>query len=109
MTNQNLMELGCSNENCQDSTYPQSLFLESLRTGIFLMELEMVSGYSKYPREALLQVSSRSNIRKLVKTHLSSKSFLGVLENRNVLGGAGDGVTVLKISQGSFTISFIKI
>ena len=86
MTNQNLMELGCSTENfskiqhqrtCQDSTYPQSLFLESLRTGILLMELEMVSGYSIYPREALLQVSSRSNIWKLVKTlsfHMSSKS-----------------------------------
>ena len=44
-------------EVCQDSTYPQSLFLESLRTGILLMELEMVSGYSIYPREALLQVS----------------------------------------------------
>ena len=73
------------------------------------MEVEMVSGYSKYPREALLQVSSRSDIWKLVKTHLSSKSFLGVLENRDVLGGPGDGVTVLKTSQGSFTVSFIKI
>ena len=30
--------------------------------------MEMVSEYSKYPREALLKVSSRSNIRKLVKT-----------------------------------------
>ena len=70
------------------------------------MELEMVS---KYPREAFPQVSSRSNIRKLVKTHLSSKSFLGVLENRNVLDGAGDGVRVLKIPLGSFTVSFIKI
>ena len=35
---------------------------------MFFLELEMVSGYSKYPREALLKVSSRSNIRKLVKT-----------------------------------------
>ena len=31
---------------------------------MFLMELEMVSWYSKYPREALLKVSSKSNIRK---------------------------------------------
>ena len=33
-------------EACQDSTYPPSLFLESWRTGMFLMELAMVSGYS---------------------------------------------------------------
>ena len=31
---------------------------------MFLMELEMVSWYSKYPREALLKVSLKSNIRK---------------------------------------------
>ena len=55
-------------EVSQDSTYPPSHFLESWRKVMFLMELEMVSGYSKYPREALLKVSSRSNIRKLVKT-----------------------------------------
>ena len=30
-------------EACQDSIYPPSLFLESWRTGISLMELEMVS------------------------------------------------------------------
>ena len=52
----------------QDSTYPPSLFLKSWRTGMFLMELEMVSDYPKYPREAILKVSPRSNIRKLVKT-----------------------------------------
>ena len=34
---------------------------------MFLMELEMVSDYSKYTREALLKVSSRPNIRKLVR------------------------------------------
>ena len=83
--------------------------MESLRTGIFLMELEIVSVYSIYPREALLQVLSRSNIRKLVKTHLSSKSFLGVLENRDGLDWAGDDVWVLKISQGCFNETFIKI
>ena len=33
----------------------------------------------------------------------------GVLEDRDVLDGAGDGVKVLNISQGSFTESFIKI
>ena len=72
---------------------------------MFLMELEMVSEYSKYPREASLKVSSRSNIRKLVK----SKSLPGVLGESNVLEGARDGVRALKISQGSFTESFIKI
>ena len=40
---------------------------------------------------------------------MSSKSFPGVLEDRDVLDGAGDGVKVLNISQGSFTKSFIKI
>ena len=33
-------------EACQDSIYPPSLFLESWRTLMFLMELEMVSRYS---------------------------------------------------------------
>ena len=49
-------------EACHYSTYPPSHFLESWRKGLFLMELEMVSWYSKYPREALLKVSTRSNI-----------------------------------------------
>ena len=40
---------------------------------------------------------------------LSSKSLPGVLDERDVLDGAGDGVMVLKISQGGFTESFIKI
>ena len=55
-------------EASQDLTFPPSLSLESWRTWMFLMELEMVSGYTKYPIEGLLKVSSRSNIRKLVKT-----------------------------------------
>ena len=55
-------------EVCQDSTYPPSHFLEFWRKGMFLMELEMVSWYSKYPREAFLKVSSRYIIRKLAKT-----------------------------------------
>ena len=63
-------------EACQDSTYPPSLFLESWRTGMLLMKLEKLSGYPKYPKEALLKVSSRSNKRKFVKTiptlHVSS-------------------------------------
>ena len=41
--------------------------------------------------------------------HLSTKSLPGFLEERDVLDGAGDGVIVLKISQGSFTEGFIKI
>ena len=32
------------------------------------MELDLVSGYPKYPKEALLKVSSRSNTGNLVKT-----------------------------------------
>ena len=65
----------------QESTYPPSHFLESWRERMFLMELEMVSRNSRYPREVLLKVSSRSNIRKLVKTppifQVSSWSFGG--------------------------------
>ena len=68
-------------EVCQESTYPPSHFLESWRKGMILMELEMVSRNSRYPREVLLKVSSRSNIRKLVKTppifQVSSWSFGG--------------------------------
>ena len=55
-------------EACQYSTYSQSLFLESWRKGMFLMELEMVSWYSKYARETSLKVLSRYIIRKLAKT-----------------------------------------
>ena len=55
-------------EACQDPTYPPSQSLKSWMKGLFLMELDMVSWYSKYPRKALLKVSSRSNIRNLVKT-----------------------------------------
>ena len=52
-------------EACQDSTYPPSLFLESWRTWMFLMELEMVSWYSLYPLEALLKITLRYNNRNL--------------------------------------------
>ena len=72
---------------------------------MLLMKLEMVSRYSIYPREALLKVSSRSNIRKTSRLHISSKSLPGVLQERDVLDGAGDGVKELNISQGSFTES----
>ena len=54
---------------------------------MLLMELEIVSGYPKYPCEALLKFSSRSNV------HYRSR----------------DVVRVLKMSQGSFTESFIRI
>ena len=46
---------------------------------------------------------------RLMKLHLSSKSLLGVLKDRDVLDLAGDGVRALKILQGSFTESIIKI
>ena len=93
-------------------TFPPSLFFESWRTGMFLVDLVMVLLYSKYPREALLWVSAKSSIRKLLKTlsfHMSSKSFTGVLEDRDVLDGAGDGVRVLRIPLESFAESFIEI
>ena len=76
---------------------------------MFLMKLKMVSRYPKYPKEALLKVSSRSNIRSLSRLHLSSKSLPGVLENMDVLEEARDGVRVPNTSQGSLTESFIKI
>ena len=73
-----------------------------------LIELEMVSGYSKYPRDALLKVSSRSNIRK-PRLHLSSKSLPGVLEDLEGPDGAGDGVGGSSIPIGSFTQSLMMI
>ena len=42
---------------------------------MFLMEIEVGSKDSKYPREALQKVSSRSIIRKLVKTLPILKTF----------------------------------
>ena len=67
-------------------------------TRMFLMTLEMVSGYSKYPWEVLLKVSSRSNIRNLVKIAPILQVSNWVLDDRDVLDDAGDGVRVLKIS-----------
>ena len=90
---------------CWGSTYPPSLPLESQRTGMFLMEVEIGSGYPKYPYKALMKLSPRSNIRKLIETppilQVSSWRLRGLW--------AGDGVRVLKISLESVTESFIKI
>ena len=55
-------------EPCQDSSCPPSLFLESWRTQRFLMSLELVSDIRDHLSEASVKVSSRSNIRNLVKT-----------------------------------------
>ena len=55
-------------EPCQDSSCPPSLFLESWRSFRFLMNMELVSDDGYHPSEASLKVSSRSNIRNLVKT-----------------------------------------
>ena len=46
---------------------------------------------------------------RLMKLHLSSKSLPGVLKDRDVLDLTGDGARALKILQGSFTESIIKI
>ena len=43
-------------EAYQDYTYHQSLFLDWSLGGMFLMKLEMVLGYQKYPKETLLKV-----------------------------------------------------
>ena len=55
-------------EPCQVYNFSPSPSLVSWRTGMFLIELEMVSEYSKYPRETLVKDSARSIFRKLVKT-----------------------------------------
>ena len=79
-------------EACQDPTYPPSLSLESWRKGMFLMELEMLSWSSKYPREASLKVSSKYIIRKLAKIQISSKSLPGVLGDLEVPDDDGVGL-----------------
>ena len=61
---------------------------------MFLMKLEMVSRKSIYPWEVFQDPTSGS----LSRLHLSSKSLPGVLEERDVLDGARDGVKELKIS-----------
>ena len=80
-----------------------------LEDGEFLIGVEMVLGYSKYPWEAFLTVSSRSNIRKFVKTPPILQVSSGVLEDRGVLDGDRDGVRLLKIPLRFITESFIKI
>ena len=70
---------------------------------MFLMEIEVGSEYSKYSREALQKVSSRSIKGSLSRLYLSSKSLPGVLEDRDVLDGDRGGVRVLKISLWSYT------
>ena len=69
------------------------------------MKLVMVLGYSYYPLVAFQDPTSGNSSR----LPLSSKSLTGVLEDVDVLDGAGDGVRVLIISSRSFTESFIKI
>ena len=83
--------------------------MESLMTGMFLMTLEMVSGYSKFPWEVLLKVSSRSNIRNLVKiAPILQVSYWS-------LGGQGCSWWSWRWCQGTqntlgkFAVSFIKI
>ena len=48
-----------------------------------------------------------STYHKMLK--ISSKSFPGALENRDILDGARDGVRVHKISLGGFPEIFIKM
>ena len=76
----------------QDCTYPASHFLESWRTWMFLMELEMVSGHSEYLWEVLLKVSSRYNIRNLVKTAPILEGTCWTLRVQDVHHGTGNGV-----------------
>merc|ERR1712025_1027948 len=57
-----------SQKLCQDSSYPPSHFLESLRTWRFLMDLEMVSKEWDYPSAPSVKFSSRSIVRNCVKT-----------------------------------------
>ena len=67
---------------------------------MFLMEMVIVSGYSYYPSLAFLKVSSNQDptSKTSPSLHLSSKSLPGVLEDMDVLDGAGDGVRVIIIS-----------
>ena len=81
---------------CLDSTNLPSLHLESWMTGKFLIELELVTRYSSYTQEALLKGS-------LSRMQLSLKSPLRVLDNRDVLDVARDGVWVLEMTLGNFT------
>ena len=57
---------------------------------MFLMELEMVSRYSKYPWEVLLKVSLRSNIKNLVKIAPILQVSSWSLGDKDVLDDIGD-------------------
>ena len=75
---------------------------------MLLMKQAMVTGYPKYPQEALLKVSSRSNMGKLVKT-TPSKSLPGVLEDMEVPDGTGVGAGGSSIPRGTFPESLMMI
>ena len=66
-------------------------------------------GSQKLTRKLYWKFHQNPTSGSLSRLHLSSKSLPGVLEDRNILDGDKGGVRVLKISQGSFTESFIKI
>ena len=69
---------------------------------MFLMELEMVSWYSKYSREALLKVSSKSNIRKV------EISRTGMLLMEVEIGLEKLKIALLKVSSRSNIRKFVK-
>ena len=66
---------------CQDFSCPPCLFLDSRRTWIVLIDLELVSDGRKHSSEVCVKVSSRSDIRNHVKTppilQVSSRSLGG--------------------------------
>ena len=96
-------------EAFQGSTYHPTFLLESWRAGMFLFELERLSGYRNILRKLYWNFHHDPTSWSSSRLHLSSKSLPGVLEDRDVLDWDRGGVRVLKISQGSFTESFIKI
>ena len=66
-----------------------------------------MTGYLIYPLKAFLKVSTISNIRKLVKTPPILQVSPWSLGGRGVFDWGRDGIEILKISLGSFSVSFI--
>ena len=85
---------------------------EALQTIQILVELGMVLGYVKYLYEALLKVSSRSNIRKLIKTlhNLYVSSWRDVLDGLEMVSGSSKypWEALPKVSSRSNTRKLVK-
>ena len=98
----------CPEKVHQDSPCPQSLTLESWRTGWFLRPLKLLSICSKMYSELFLQVSSSFAQKKSIKTLHVLEVCPGVLEDRMVPEATKIAFNMFKNVFRTISASFIK-